>query len=61
MGQLHAAVFVDVDIAEELSLQLSDLLFGVGTALLPHTGLYWGEKNPLLIRFSYMWPEAESD
>lgn len=39
VGQLHASVFVDVDVEQKLSLQLSGLLLGVRTTLLPlHTG-----------------------
>lgn len=38
--QLHASVLVDVDVEEKLSLQFSDLLFGVrATFLPPLTGL----------------------
>lgn len=44
--QLHASVFVDVNVEEELPLQLSDLLLGVRTALLPpHTRLRWRHQR----------------
>lgn len=33
MRELRASVLVDVNVEQELSLQLSDLLFGVGATL----------------------------
>lgn len=49
-GQLHASLLVDVNVEEELSLQLPDLLLGVRTALLPpHAGLCGTENKGILV------------
>lgn len=44
-GQLQPLLFVDVDVEEEFPLQLPDLEFRVGAALLPRPGSTWGKEG----------------